>query len=290
MENAVPAELASTLAKLAQRGNPWGLPSRNRMDWATDLPFAVPVVGVDVDTAAELDYLFWVGCAGAYDDKARKATRAVAELLHLAGVTFAVLGNAETCTGDPARRAGNEFLFQLLASQNIETLDAAKPQAIVTTCAHCLNSLSNEYPQLGGTYTVVHHTELLARLVAEGRLTLVGDSTPGGSTPGGSTGGSTTGESTTGGLPDRVTYHDPCYLGRHNQVYSPPRELLAAIPGLEVAELPRSCESAFCCGGGGARAFMKETTGTRISANRAEEALSLIHISEPTRLGMISYA
>src|SRR5665647_3597912 len=259
MANEVPTELAGTLAKLEQRGNPWGLPSRNRMDWAKGLPFEVPVVGVDVDTAAELDYLFWVGCAGAYDDKARKTTRAVAELLHRAGVTFAVLGNAETCTGDPARRAGNEFLFQLLASQNIATLDAAKSQAIVVTCAHCLNSLANEYPQLGGTYTVVHHTELLARLVAEGRLTLAGASTTGGS-PGGS--------------PDRVTYHDPCYLGRHNQIYSPPRELLAAIPGLEVAEMPRSCESSFCCGGGGARAFMNETTGTRISTTRAEEAIA----------------
>jgi Fe-S oxidoreductase len=253
MEGEFPESANPLLRNLEHAGDPWGSGSGARMDWAADLPFEVPVVGADGAERIpdDVDYLFWVGCAGALDDNAQRTTRAVAQLLHDAGVSFMVLGGAETCTGDPARRLGHEFLFQMLAKQNVETLNAAGARTIVATCAHCFNTLANEYPQLGGRYEVVHHTQLLARLVADGaiRPVLPVDAT--------------------------VTYHDACYLGRHNRVFAPPRDILDAIPGARVAEMPRNKEQSFCCGAGGGRMWMDETIGQRINENRTDEALSL---------------
>ncbi len=265
IESAFPSELNGLFKNLEKNSNPWGLAPRLRMDWAKDLPFEVPQVGQDVEDLADVDYLFWVGCAGAYEDRAKKTTRAVAELLHTAGVSFAVLGDGEACTGDPARRSGNEFLFQMLAQQNVEVLNEVGATKIVVTCAHCFNTLKNEYPQLGGNYEVLHHTQLLNRLVREKRLTPV--ARPGEAVAA----GAVTGAASTG---TKVTYHDPCYLGRHNQVYAPPRELIATLPGVEFAEMPRNKEKSFCCGAGGARMWMEEKLGTRINTNRTEEALA----------------
>ncbi|MGF1648599.1 MAG: (Fe-S)-binding protein [Kineosporiaceae bacterium] len=254
LESAFPTELGGLFRKLENQGNPWGLPPRARLDWARGLPFEVSVVGDPngVTDLTEVDYLLWVGCAGAYDDRAKGTVRAVAELLYTAGVSFAVLGDGETCTGDPARRAGNEFLFQQLATQNVETLRVTRALHVVTTCPHCLNTLGNEYPQLGLELRVLHHTQLLDRLVRLGRLVPV--AAPGRDAA-------------------TATYHDPCYLGRHNGVYSPPRDLLAAS-GVQLREMPRNSERSFCCGAGGARMWMEESVGTRINANRTAEAVA----------------
>jgi Fe-S oxidoreductase len=255
VESSFPAELNQLFKGLESKGNPWNMATNARMDWAKGLPFEVKQVGADIESLDEVDWLFWVGCAGAYEDRAKKTTRAVAELLHEAGVSFAVLGDGETCTGDPARRSGNEFVFQQLAMQNAETLTEAKATKVVATCAHCFNTLKNEYGQLGVHLEVVHHTQLLNRLVREGRLTPVA---PTGASVGGRT----------------ITYHDPCFIGRHNQVYEPPRELLSAIPDATVAEMPRNSSRSFCCGAGGARMWMEERIGQRINVNRTTEAVA----------------
>jgi len=254
MESAFPAELGGLFKNLERTGNPWGVGARTRMEWLKGLPFEVPVVGVDVEDLTEVEYLFWVGCAGATEDRSKRTTRAVAELLSMAGVRFAVLGEAEACTGDSARRAGNEFLFQMLAQQNIETLTEAKASKVVVTCPHCFNALKNEYAQVGGTYEVVHHTQLLNRLVRDGRLTPVAPPS--------------------GEQPTAVTYHDPCYLGRHNNIYAPPRELIGALPGVQLTEMPRNSARSFCCGAGGARMWMEEQLGTRVNDNRSQEAVA----------------
>jgi Fe-S oxidoreductase len=247
IESEFPAEASGMLKNLENKGDPWGMGESKRTEWMTELDFDVPVV--DGPIGDDVEYLFWVGCAGALEDRAKKTTKAIASLLHTAGVSFAVLGRAETCTGDPARRMGNEFVFSMLAQQNVETMNEAGVRKVIASCPHCFNTIANEYPQLGGNYEVIHHTQLLARLVSEGKLTPV--------TP----------------IEEKITYHDPCFLGRHNKVYTPPREIMEQVPGVRAQEMHRCKERGFCCGAGGARMWMEERIGKRINAERIEEAL-----------------
>jgi Fe-S oxidoreductase len=249
IESAFPVEAAGMLKNLENKGDPWGMGGARRADWITELDFEVPVIDGKVEPGIE--YLFWVGCAGALEDRAKKTTKAIATLLHTAGVRFAVLGPAETCTGDPARRMGNEFVFSMLAQQNVETLNEAGARTIVASCPHCFNTIANEYPQLGGNYEVIHHTQLLARLVTEGKLKPVER------------------------VDEKLTYHDPCFLGRHNRVFTAPREILEQVPGVTATEMHRCKERGFCCGAGGARMWMEERIGKRINTERIEEALAL---------------
>jgi Fe-S oxidoreductase/TM2 domain-containing membrane protein YozV len=247
MEAKFPTEAGTMLRNIENQGDPWGLGSSQREEWTKGLDFEVPVVTDQIPE--DVEYLFWVGCAGALDERARKTTQAIAQLLHRAGVRFAVLGKKESCTGDPARRLGNEYLYQTQAQTNIETLDGVGAKKIIASCPHCFNSISREYPALGGNYEVVHHTQFLEGLLAKGVLRPVQ------------------------GVHEKVTYHDPCYLGRHNDIYDEPRGVLDHVPGVESVEMHRHKRRSFCCGAGGARMWMEERIGTRINENRTNEAL-----------------
>jgi Fe-S oxidoreductase len=249
IESAFPVEAAGMLKNLENKGDPWGMGENRRADWIGELDFEVPVV--DGKIPEDVEYLFWVGCAGALEDRARKTTKAIATLLHQAGVKFAVLGPAETCTGDPARRIGNEFVFSMLAQQNVETLNEAGVKKVVASCPHCFNTISREYPQLGGNYEVIHHTQLLATLVGDGKIRPAER------------------------IEEKITYHDPCFLGRHNKVFTPPRAIIDAVPGTTAEEMHRCKNRGFCCGAGGARMWMEERIGKRINIERIEEALAL---------------
>jgi Fe-S oxidoreductase len=260
-ESRFPQELTTAFRAMENQGNPWGQPASTRLDWAKPLPFDVRTVA-DVSAAGELDgleVLYWVGCAAAFDPRNQKVARAVATCLHAAGVPFAVLGQEESCTGDPARRMGNEYVFQILAGAAVDTLQryGMGERTIVTACPHCFNTIGNEYPQLGGRFRVVHHSQFLAELVESGRLaTLPEDAS------------SSTGDH----RPGSVTVHDSCYLARYNGVTMAPRSVLGAA-GAEIVEMEQSLEKTFCCGAGGGRMWMEETRGTRINAERTRQVL-----------------
>ena len=251
VEADFPPELQRVFEGMERQGNPWGIGQDKRDEWEGDVP--LPKWG----DGGTYEYLFYVGCAGSYDDRMKKVSKAVAKVLTEAGVTFATLGKEETCTGDSARRGGNEYLYQTLAKMNVEAWNGKGIKAIVTQCPHCFNTIKNEYPEFGGNYRVISHTELINELLKEKRIKL------------------------SRVMNETLTYHDPCYLGRHNGVFDAPREVLKAIPGLQVVEMQRSARESFCCGAGGARMWMEEHTGQRINHNRVNEiANTLAHAKD----------
>jgi len=254
VESEFPTELGNTFRNLEKAGNPWGANRADRDAWIKEVDF--PITVIESVIPEDVEYLFWVGCAGAYEERAKKTTKAVAELLYMSGVSFGVLGKKETCTGDPARRSGNEFLYQILSRENIETLQETfgtrGVKKVVVTCPHCFTTIGRDYKQQGFELQMVHHTQLLNQLVKEGRLKPIAPAAADAK---------------------KLTYHDPCYLGRHNQIYEPPRELLESA-GVAVSEMPRNQERSFCCGAGGGRMWMEEKIGSRINLNRVDEAIA----------------
>ena len=247
MESDFPAELGNAFRAMENQGNPWGMNQGERGDWAKDLDVDI----IDPGSAFNHEYLYWVGCAGSFDDKNKKVTQSMAKLLKRAGIDVAILGPSEMCTGDSARRSGNEYLFQMLAMPNVEMLNGMGVRKIITQCPHCFNTLANEYPQLGGNYEVIHHSQLLEQLIDSGQLDMRNAS-----------------------LDDRITYHDSCYLGRHNDIYIAPRKVVGSIKGLQIIEMPRNGTKGMCCGAGGARMWMEESIGTKVNDERAQEAIS----------------
>jgi Fe-S oxidoreductase len=262
-DSRFPQELNSAFRNMEGVGNPWGQPPTSRLDWTRGLPFEVPLVA-DVaarDGLGDLDVLYWVGCAAAFDERNRKVARAFATCLDAAGINFAVLGQEESCTGDPARRMGNDYVYQMLATGNIETLNRYRmgEKTIVTACPHCFNSIGNEYGQLGGNFRVIHHAAFLRELLSNGRLRVIdADAAPDGN----------------GGTGRSVTLHDSCYLTRYNGIVDEPREVLGSIAGLELREMDNRGRNTFCCGAGGGRMWMEETRGTRINESRTAQALA----------------
>jgi Fe-S oxidoreductase/nitrate reductase gamma subunit len=248
MESNFPTELGTAYRSMENSGNPWGLSQSDRAAWAAKVP-GVPIV--EPGDSFDHEFLYWVGCAGSFDDKNQKVSVAMAKLMQRAGIDFAILGPSENCTGDPARRSGNEYIYQMLAMQNIESLNGMGVRKIVTQCPHCFNTLSNEYPQLGGNYEVVHHSQFLEWLISEGHLDM-----------------------SDAKLEERVVYHDSCYLGRHNDVYLAPRKVIGSIGGIEVVEAGRNGTKGMCCGAGGARMWMEETIGKKVNDERSQELIA----------------